>query len=129
MWPRFSTIGKQSIFVDDEEEIGWLVARFLEKAGLNAKSTTSVSSARIHIMEVNYQVYFLDLNLPDGTGFDLIPLINQQSKDARIIVISAYEGAVETQRLREFEINYFLKKPFTKQQVMNTVEDLIPTDE
>lgn len=109
------------LIVDDEKEIGLMVSKILSKNGFNAQFTTSIEEAKILIKENNYAIFLLDLNLPDGTGFDLIPTIREQVVDPKIIIISAYDGVMEQKRLKELQVDTFIKKPFSKADLLAAV--------
>ncbi|MEP5613865.1 MAG: response regulator [Cyclobacteriaceae bacterium] len=113
-----------ALIVDDEEDIGLMISMFLKKEGLKADFTSRITSAKEMIEKKNYQLFFLDLNLPDGTGFDLIPTIKEREASAKIVIISAYDSVDETQKAMDLGANIFIKKPFTKNEVINAVRTL-----
>ncbi len=113
-----------ALVVDDEEDIGLMVTRFLRKEGINTDYADRVESARQKLDENEYELVLLDLNLPDGTGFDLMPDINDKEKEISVIVISAHDGIYEQQKVSEFGIHKFIKKPFSKTEVMEAINSL-----
>lgn len=114
----------KALIVDDENDIGLMVSRILTKEGLDAEYVDRIVSAKEKVTKNTYQVYLLDLNLPDGTGFDLIPLIRQKVANARIIVISAHDGTYEMNKIKEERVDAFIKKPFTKSQILEAIHGL-----
>lgn len=112
---------RTALIVDDEEDIGLMVSVFLKKAGISTTYMNRVMPAKEAIIESSFNFYFLDLNLPDGTGFDLIPLIKEKNERSKIIIISAYDGHLETSKANEFGVTNFIKKPFTKQDILNAI--------
>ena len=110
-----------ALIVDDEEDIGLMVSVFLKKAGIASTYFNRVAPAREAVETQSFDYYFLDLNLPDGTGFDLIPSIKDRQEEAKIVIISAYDGHLETSRAEEFGVKAFVKKPFTKQDLLATL--------
>lgn len=114
----------KALIVDDEADIGIMVSRFLNKSGVEAEYVTRIEAARKKIASQNYQLYFLDLHLPDGTGFDLMDEIKAQEEEPNVIIISAYDGIEETRTAAEHGVKHFIKKPFSKSQVIEAVQDL-----
>ncbi|UXX79412.1 response regulator [Reichenbachiella carrageenanivorans] len=114
----------KALIVDDEDDIGLMVSRILIKEGVEAEYVNRIAKAREKVVSEDYQVYLLDLNLPDGTGFDLIPLIRAKTSEARIIIISAHDGSYEMRKMKEEKIDTFIKKPFTKKQVIEAIQGL-----
>lgn len=115
----------KALIVDDESDIGLMLSRMLNKNGLEAEHVDRVENAKsILSNKQKYDVYFLDLNLPDGTGFDLVPIIKKEQPEAKIYFISAYDGAYEKNKAVELEVNGFIKKPFTKSDILSVIEPL-----
>ena len=112
------------LVVDDEEDIGLMISMFLKKEGLKTDFSLRVTPAKDMIIENDYNLYFLDLNLPDGSGYDLIPLIRDKNKNSGIAVISAYDSNPEIQKAMDLGADIFIKKPFTKNDIMQGVETL-----
>ncbi len=113
-----------ALIVDDEEDIGALLVRFLGREGITTVYADRIKKAEKMIAQELFDFYLLDLNLPDGTGFDLIPSIRDQNSSATIIVISAYDGVAEMSRARELEVDRFIRKPFSKKEVLQTIAEL-----
>lgn len=112
------------LIVDDEEDIGVMLTRFLNREGIDTIYADRISKAAEIISDQQFDFYLLDLHLPDGTGFDLIPAIRNQQGNPRIIVISAYDGIAETERANELSVDRFIRKPFTRKEVLQTISDL-----
>ena len=84
---------KEILIVDDEEDICLMVSSILRKSGYSVSYCTSITEGKEKVLAQTFQAFFLDLNLPDGSGFDLIPLIKKNNDlSAKIIIISAYDG-------------------------------------
>lgn len=112
----------KALIVDDEEEIGFMVTRILQKQHIDATHVDRVQQGLKKIQSDEFDYYFLDLNLPDGTGFDLVSEIRKQRSPSKIFFISAYDGIKETQRAAELKVDGFISKPFTKQDIINTLD-------
>jgi DNA-binding NtrC family response regulator len=114
-----------ALIVDDEPDIGFMTGIILKKRGINSKNVTSIAEASIEIDNKNFGIYFLDLNLPDGTGFDLIPQIRNKDKHAGIVIISAFDDVSEAQKAAHFKVNKFIKKPFSTADILNAVDQIL----
>lgn len=114
---------KSVAIVDDEEFIGHMVSKFLQNEGLETTYFDRMLTAKEDFLSTIYDYYFLDLNLPDGTGFDLVPIIQQKAKNAKIVIISAHDGHEELSRAKAFGVHDFIRKPFNKQSILNTVTE------
>ncbi len=115
----------RALIVDDEEDIGFMTRKILKNKGIQADDVQSIKQAIQKINNNKYALFFLDLNLPDGSGFDLVPLIKNESNTATVIIISAHDGVNELQKAEKLGINVFLKKPFTKNDIYQVIDEFI----
>ena len=72
----------------------------------------------------HFDAVFLDLNLPDGLGFDLLSLIRKEPNNTKIIMISAFDGQAERRRATEQGADYFIGKPFTRLSVETALQTI-----
>ncbi len=113
------------LVVDDEADIRHMITVFLKKSNREVITVGTFSEAKEMLISHNFDLHFLDLNLPDGTGFDLIPFVRKKYNYSRIIVMSAYHNESEMIRAQELGADMFLKKPFSKVQVLNAVNNFL----
>jgi DNA-binding response OmpR family regulator len=113
-----------ALIVDDEEDIGLMIKLMLKKKGIVADYVSRIENAHKRIASNQYDFFVLDLNLPDGRGFDLIPAIRLQSENPKIIIISAYDGWAEKSKSMEYGVASFIKKPFKKQDLYKAVDSI-----
>lgn len=112
----------KALIVDDEDDIGFMVSKFLNKEGIESDVFNRVTDAKDRLGQEDYDLYILDISLPDGSGFDLIPKIHQQNDPYNIVMISAHDGPEEARKIDEFQVDAFIKKPFTKSDVIEVVQ-------
>lgn len=114
-----------ALIVDDEPDIGIMTGIILKKRGIDSKNVTSIAEASKEIEKKNFSIYFLDLNLPDGTGFDLIPQIRSKDERAGIVIISAFDDVSEAQKAAHYKVDKFIKKPFSTADISNAVDQIL----
>jgi DNA-binding response OmpR family regulator len=112
------------LIVDDEVEICFLLASILKKQGFDTSYAHSLKEGAGKIEADRYTTVFLDLNLPDGVGFNIIPQIKQANGDTKVIIISAYDGLTERRNAQEMGADYFISKPFNKQKIAEALQEL-----
>jgi two-component system OmpR family response regulator len=117
-------MGINALIVDDEEEIGQILQIILNKEGINVDVASDLSKAQVLLERNNYQVVFLDLNLPDGTGFDLIEKINEGPSGINVVILSAFDGWIEKNKARDLGVNMFIGKPFSKHEILESLTEL-----
>jgi DNA-binding response OmpR family regulator len=110
------------LVVDDELDICILLTKQLKKLGFQTSSCQSIQEARIKISTSSFDLYFVDLNLADGSGYDLIETIRDVDQKTKIIVISAFEG--ERQKILQAGASLFVPKPFTNEMIRQALLNL-----
>lgn len=103
-------MAKLALIVDDEQDICELLKRVLLREGLKVKYALSFEEAHHHLSTCIPDVVLLDLNLPDGNGFDLVPLLKKRNKNINIVIQSAHDGEYEINKAKELGVR-FLSKP------------------
>lgn len=109
------------LIVDDETGMREGCRRALAPSGYSVDTAASITSARDLIRDEGYDLYLLDVMLPDGSGLDLIEPILEQDPNAICIIITGFgsiEMAVEAVRSGAYN---FLSKPFTSEQLLIAV--------
>ncbi len=117
-------MGIKSLIIDDEEEIRMMLKIILRKEGLDVDAASNLLKARILLRNNEYEFIFLDLNLPDGTGFELLEELNKQKIKTNAVIISAFDGWTEKNRAAELGAKAFVGKPFSKKEILNIISEL-----
>lgn len=107
LWPDFM-VGQSEkpvrvLLVDDDAHIRSVVSRELmsDPRVLLVGQAASVKEARRLMRAEAFEVLLADLNLEDGTGFDLLGLQRSLRPSAETVIISVMEG--DTQLLQAIE--------------------------
>jgi two-component system, OmpR family, response regulator len=111
------------LIIDDEAEICFLLASMLKKR----KMVTSIAhtlSDGYHKLNAETGILFLDINLPDGSGLDLLKRIREEQPGLKIIMISAYDGENERKEARQNGADAFIGKPFNSETIFQTIDEL-----
>lgn len=120
------TTAKRVLIIDDEADICLLLSGLLRRLGYQPTCAHFIEEGRQCLGSQQFDAIFLDLNLPDGLGFDLLSAIKEMQADAKIIMISAFDGQAERRRATDQGANYFIGKPFTRRSVemaLQTIQD------
>jgi DNA-binding response OmpR family regulator len=110
------------LVVDDEVEICLLVTQYLKKLGYEASFCLSIADALLKISTTEYDLLFVDLNLADGSGYELMRALQDSKSTSKVIVISARDS--ERQMAMQRGANLFLAKPFTKNSINESLQKL-----
>lgn len=99
------------LLVEDETHVRIALALSLAALGYHVIEAHTAREARVAIDRACPDVAIIDINLPDGTGWDVLQVLRGRSCTAtRSIVMSAIPP--RTQRLAQFAPFGVLLKPF-----------------
>ena len=117
---------KQDILiVDDEKEICFLLAAFLKQMGYNTDYAYSLQEGAEKLSDHGgFDIVFLDLNLPDGLGYKLIPEIKQTNHDAQVVMISAHDSTLQRIKNETEDIDQYMSKPFSRDHIASVLSRL-----
>jgi DNA-binding response OmpR family regulator len=77
------------VVVEDEVELAQLIAQHLEEAGMNVQTYQRCAPA-LRFLQNNFaNLILLDVNLPDGSGFELIKQFKAEDITAPVIFLTA----------------------------------------
>lgn len=119
-----TSLAKRVLIVDDEADICLLLSGLLRRLGYQPTCAHFIEEGRQCLDSQQFDAIFLDLNLPDGLGFDLLPFIKEGQNEAKIIMISAFDGQAERRRATEQGADYFIGKPFTRRSVETALQTI-----
>ena len=115
---------KRVLIVDDEADICLLLSGLLRRLGYQPTCANFLEEGRRCLRSQRFDAVFLDLNLPDGLGFDLLPTIKNSHNETKIIMISAFDGAAERRRASDQGADFFIGKPFNRKTVETALQTI-----
>ena len=81
------------LVVEDQEPIQELVTAMLRTRGFACEAASSLAGARKRMETERYDVLFIDVNLPDGSG---LSLVGHDGSDLPVVVVMTGRGDLET---------------------------------
>lgn len=104
---------KRILIVEDDALLNKTLAYNLSSDGYNVTSALSFKSASKTLSSAEYDLVLLDINLPDGNGYDLCRLIKPEYPDTVVIFLTANDQ--ESDQLRGYESGAvdYITKPFS----------------
>lgn len=110
------------LVVDDDRIIVDSLVEFLNLEGYEAEGTTGFAGAISGLERRPFDIVITDINMPDGSGFELLRVIKQRYPEIVVIVITGYgtiESAVEAIKMSAYD---YLTKPIIDDEIKLTVE-------
>jgi len=106
------TAARRILVVDDEESIRFVLARGLERKGYTVDTAATLAEALELLNERAYFIMFLDIIIPDGSGFDLLETVKARPHPPAVVVMTAeatMKNAITAMQKGAFD---YITKPF-----------------
>lgn len=115
------------LIIDDEGDLCLLLNILLDGNGMDVEHVQSIAKAEEYLLQEKPSIIILDNRLPDGFGVDFLSFIRKECPAAKVIMISGVDAAAQDVAL-ENGADAFLKKPFTKGQLNQTINELLNSE-
>lgn len=110
--------------VEDDETIGMGLKYSLEKEGYEVCLEKTARGAESAWEKGKYDICVLDINLPDGSGYDVCKHI-KQSEDVPVIFLTAVDAEVNVVMGLELGADDYICKPFRVNELMARIKSVL----
>lgn len=110
------------LIVDDETDIRELLTMTLDRMDVATFSAANLEEAKNLLSQQKFSLCLTDMQMPDGTGLDLVQHINEHHAGLPVAVITAHasaENAVSALKAGAFD---YLSKPLSLKQLRPVIE-------
>lgn len=113
------------IFVlEDDEAIGIGLLYTLESEKYEVTLVKTVSEAKKTVENEEFDLYILDLTLPDGNGYEVCSLIKSKG-DLPVIFLTAYDDEINVVTGFELGADDYISKPFRVRELLARVKSVL----
>lgn len=110
------------LVIDDHDVVRKGLVTSLKSHGFDTvESAESIKDARSKIATFNPQAIIVDLNLPDGSGFEIIQWVRNLSKETAILVLSLNPPEQFAKIAQVAGANAFLSKSQTVDEIISSI--------
>ena len=115
---------KHILIIDDDDDLSFIICEMLESYGYKTSCALDSEQAFTMLENNTYHLILLDINLPDGTGFDLCKELRNVST---VPVIFASARTSENDRITGLDIggDDYLPKPYSMKELLSRVNALM----
>lgn len=113
-------MSKRILVVDDEEVIRKFVKIHLSKLGYEVTEAEDGQKALEKIEEQKFDLIICDVMMPNKSGWDVVKEVksNPEVSEIPIILLTAKSDDADMFKGYELGANYYMTKPFTKDQLL-----------
>lgn len=115
------------LVVDDDAQIRKTLENVLRSWGYRCIEAGTIAQAQEQFSEELPGVILLDIDLPDGSGLDLLPSIKERSPDTIVVMITGDVNVDNTIEALRGGAHDFIGKPISLQELKITIRNGIET--
>lgn len=120
------TLAKKLLLIEDDLAVTAIIRIALERNGFDVVSAENLSTANTTVQSMEPEVVILDINLPDGSGFEFLREFRaQRGKEVPVLVLSGLKQEQTVIRGLELGANDFMTKPFRVRELLARVDRLV----
>lgn len=112
------------LILEDDSTIGKGLEYSLTQEGYQAKLCPSIASAMAELTLQPYDLYLLDLTLPDGSGYDVCKAVKERG-NAPVIFLTAFDDEVNVIMGLEMGADDYISKPFRVRELLARIKTVL----
>lgn len=113
------------LIVEDEPGLQESIHSYLSEEGYECESALTLKDAEERVSLYLYDCLLIDVNLPDGSGLDLIEPAKKRNSDAGIIIVSARETLDDRIKGLNLGADDYIVKPFHLSELNARIQSLL----
>jgi len=114
---------KRVLVVEDNLSMLRTLTIFLERAGFDVVAVAEFQRALELIEDELFDTLVTDLDLPGGTGLDLVLTANTLRPRMRSVLMTGYSCSAIRKQAGELSLLGFLEKPFDPDELVAALQD------
>jgi twitching motility two-component system response regulator PilG len=116
--------GLKVLVIDDSKTIRKTAETLLSKEGCEVYTAVDGFDALAKVADYTPDIVFVDIMMPRLDGYQTCSLIkhNKVFKSIPVIMLSSKDGLFDRARGRIVGSEYYLTKPFTKDELLSAIE-------
>ena len=115
----------QILHVDDDPDIRLMMSACLRDFGYVVATAATNAEALELAEKVKFDLFILDVRLPDGNGVELCQKVNQLQPNSPVVYYSAYASNEEQKAALSVAGDAYLKKPVSVRVLEQTIAGLL----
>ena len=113
------------LIVDDEPEVRESLEELLGSEGYSLDSARTAEEGLKCLDDHLYDLALVDVNLPDGSGLDVLKSLKRESPDTGVIMITAYDSSQTAFQASKEGAESYVTKPWDNDKLLLEVRNLL----
>lgn len=115
---------KKILLVEDNETIIMGLKYTLEQEGFEVETAKNIVSAKAKIKKQEYDLFLLDITLPDGEGFEICKDIKEKS-NSPVIFLTAKDEETDVVQGLDIGADDYVVKPFRTRELISRINSVL----
>ncbi len=113
------------LVIEDERELRETISEFFKNIGELVVTAKDKFDAEDKLLSHQFDAIILDITLPDGSGLDILPIINDTQDNSGVLILSAKNSLDDKIKGLDLGADDYLTKPFHLAELNSRVKALI----
>ena len=100
------------LLIEDEKALAENILTYLSKSEIQTDWASNFEEAEDKVLSNSYDLFLLDLMLPDGDGLNILETLKSQNSDTGVLIISAKNALDDRIKGLDLGADDYLTKPF-----------------
>jgi len=102
----------RALILEDERSIREILSIVVEEFDFEVDEAETISDTLEKLKGSSYELLFVDLRLPDGSGMDVVRQVRREHAETEIVVITAFASTETIKEAFELGVYDYIEKPF-----------------
>ena len=117
------------LVIDDEESVRSVLSRILSQVNHQVTVAENGNEGIRLFREKEFDIVLTDLGMPGMSGWEVCRAIKKMSPRTPVGMITGWGMEVDQEKIREYELDFLISKPFDFSQILRVVDETIQTKE
>src|SRR5215212_10212668 len=113
------------LIIEDEEKLLQSMLEYFTQEEFLCEGVATYSEAIRKVEDFDYDCIILDINLPDGSGFEVLKYLREDKKEDGVVIISARNSLDDKLTGLGLGADDYLTKPFHLSELNARIKALI----
>ncbi len=118
-------MNKKILLLEDDISLSETIVAYFEDLDYDITAVYDGYSAQEVIYENNFDIFLLDVNVPDLNGFELLKSVREQKVLTPAIFITSLNSMVDLEEGYDSGCDDYIRKPFALKELLIRVETLL----
>ena len=115
---------REILLVEDNEIIVKGLKYLLEQEKFDIKIAKNIVEAKTIIKKQKFDLYLLDITLPDGDGYEICQYVKKQ-KDVPVIFLTAKDEELNVVQCLDMGADDYIIKPFRNRELISRIKSVL----